>query len=288
MYLPEIYYQPANAWETVWQRLINKMENNFNKENVIQGYLECNGEIVRVSSLEDIRNFALKYGKRITERTETELDELTDVKSKICKKGIKELDDCNVSYIQNPLILFDAHVRIENYKIREGTIAVSDGAFSDGPFSNEKNAPNAIRIPNSVICIGKKAFYYLRGLKCVILSNSLVKIGEGAFAYCSNISDIDLPNTLKYIGAEAFEATAIEKLVLPANLETIGSHAFKDCKKLRIVVFNGVPRQINSGVFDGCESLERIEIPQGHTKDFIEKLFPLSPTLIEEPELPLF
>ena len=288
MYLPEIYYQPANAWETVWRRLINKMENNFNKENVIQGYLECNGEIVRVSSLEDIRNFALKYGKRITERTETELDELTDVKSKICKNGIKELDDCNVSYIQNPLILFDAHVRIENYKIREGTIAVSDGAFSDGPFSNEKNAPNAIRIPNSVICIGKKAFYYLRGLKCVILSNSLVKIGEGAFAYCSNISDINLPNTLKYIGAEAFEATAIEKLVLPANLETIGSHAFKDCKKLRIVVFNGVPRQINSGVFDGCESLERIEIPQGHTKDFIEKLFPLSPTLIEEPELPLF
>ena len=46
-------------------------------KRIIQGYLECDGSIVRISSLEDIKDFLSKYGKAISEISESELDELT-------------------------------------------------------------------------------------------------------------------------------------------------------------------------------------------------------------------
>ena len=71
-------------------------------ERKIQGYLECDGSIVRISSLEDIKNFITKYGKTVNEISDLELKELTnrdhDAKNRIT-------DDCNITSKNDPLVL---------------------------------------------------------------------------------------------------------------------------------------------------------------------------------------
>ena len=85
-------------------------------ERKIQGYLECDGSIVRISSLEDIKNFITKYGKTVNEISDLELEELTNQKY---NANDCITDDCGVTYKNNPLVLLFKPYRrdIENYKI---------------------------------------------------------------------------------------------------------------------------------------------------------------------------
>lgn len=124
-------------------------------ERKIQGYLECDGSIVRISSLEDIKNFITKYGKTVNEISDLELEELTnrDHDANDCIK-----DDCGVTYKNNPLVLLSKPYRrdIENYKIKEGTVAITNKAFNAN--QGERTLLKNVLIPDSVIAIGELAF----------------------------------------------------------------------------------------------------------------------------------
>ena len=124
-------------------------------ERKIQGYLECDGSIVRISSLDDIKNFITKYGKTVNEISDLELEELTNQKY---NANDCITDDCGVTYKNNPLVLLFKPYRrdIENYKIKEGTVAIANRVFIGGTWL--KN----ILFPDSVIAIGESAFYRCR------------------------------------------------------------------------------------------------------------------------------
>ena len=168
-------------------------------ERKIQGYLECNGSIVRISSLEDIKNFITKYAKTVNEISDLELEELTnrdhDAKNRIT-------DDCNIIYKKNPLVLLSSSGdAIENYKIKEGTVAIVNGAFSPHTKWGRAQLKN-ILIPDSVIAIGEKAF-------------SVCRIGQ-----------LKLPDSLRYIGSFAFDWNELKSISFPKNIQKIGSYAF--------------------------------------------------------------
>ena len=151
-------------------------------ERKIQGYLECDGSIVRISSLEDIKNFITKYGKTVNEISDLELEELTNQKY---NANDCITDDCGVTYKNNPLVLLFKPYRrdIENYKIKEGTVAITNEAF----YSND------IRI----------------SLKNILIPDSVIAIGESAFYRC-RIGQLKLPASLRYIGRYAFRLSKIK------------------------------------------------------------------------------
>ena len=151
-------------------------------ERKIQGYLECDGSIVRISSLEDIKNFITKYGKTVNEISDLELEELTNQKY---NANDCITDDCGVTYKNNPLVLLFKPYRrdVENYKIKEGTVAITNKAF----YSND------IRI----------------SLKNILIPDSVIAIGESAFYSC-RIGQLKLPASLKYIGSRAFNWSKIK------------------------------------------------------------------------------
>ena len=224
-------------------------------ERKIQGYLECNGSIVRISSLEDIKNFITKYGKTVNEISDLELEELTnrdhDVNDCIT-------DDCNIIYKNNPLVLLSSSGdAIENYKIKEGTVAIVNGAFSPHTKWGRAQLKN-ILIPDSVIAIGEKAF-------------SVCRIGQ-----------LKLPDSLRYIGSYAFRVNEIKSISFPKNIQRIGSYAFARCNQLERIEFNGLPVSIGSEVFSGCTALKEIVIPQGSSDFFEKELFPISRELFIE------
>lgn len=223
-------------------------------ERKIQGYLECDGSIVRISSLEDIKNFITKYGKTVNEISDLELEELTnrdhDAKNRIT-------DDCNITSKNDPLVLLFKPYRrdIENYKIKEGTVAIANKAF----LSND------IRT----------------SLKNILFPDSLIAIGERTFAWC-RIEQLKLPDSLKYIGTRAFYWNKIKSISFPKNIQKIGSYAFAKCEQLERIEFNGLPKSIGSEVFNGCTALKEIVIPQGSSDFFEKELFPISRELFVE------
>lgn len=159
-------------------------------ERKIQGYLECDGSIVRISSLEDIKNFITKYGKTVNEISDLELKELTnrdhDAKNRIT-------DDCDITSKNDPLVLFSKTygLEIENYKIKERTVDLATKLFR----CSDKEVP----------------------LKNVLIPDSVIAIGDYAFFNC-NIGQLKFPDSLKHIGTLAFYWNKIKSISFPKNM----------------------------------------------------------------------
>jgi BspA type Leucine rich repeat region (6 copies) len=85
----------------------------------------------------------------------------------------------------------------------------------------------SLTIPNSVVTIGIRAFYRWVGLSSVTIGNNVTSIGDYSFIYCSNLSSIYFPNSVKTIGDGAFElCTSLATVTLQEGVETIGARAF--------------------------------------------------------------
>lgn len=250
------------------------------QEIKIQGYLECNGSIIKIMSLDDVKNFVLNYGKAVNEITEDELDKLACVKW----DGENEYkDDLGVCYISNPHVLYK--FRFSNsgfYKVEDGTVAVAKEAVRYQYFGNRWTDIDYLRLADTVLIIGTAAFginknaQNVNGLGHIDLSSSLIKIGDRAFENCRMLNEIIFPETLKYIGVNAFSGCDFSSIVIPSGVKRIGRYAFRDNARLKSVIFKGIPKIISQGrIFDNCP-IEEIKIPKGSIDYFEKELYPIS------------
>lgn len=250
------------------------------QEIKIQGYLECNGSIIKIMSLDDVKNFVLNYGKAVNEITEDELDKLACVKW----DGENEYkDDLGVCYISNPHVLYKFRFSKSGvYKVEDGTVAVAKEAVSYKINGNKKWTDiDYLRLADTVLIIGTAAFCInktaqnVNGLGHIDLSSSLIKIGDRAFENCRRLNEIIFPETLKYIGVKAFSGCDFSSVVIPSGVKRIGSCVFSDNEKLKSVIFKGTPEIMGSGIFDNCP-IEEIKIPKGSIDYFEKELYPIS------------
>lgn len=77
--------------------------------------------------------------------------------------------------------------------------------------------------------IGDDAFVNRKMVK-IGLPEGLVKIGNRAFYYCKDLEYISFPESIKEIGYYAFSDTNLTFIPIPANVETIGYGAFISSK----------------------------------------------------------
>lgn len=112
-------------------------------------------------------------------------------------------------------------------------------------------------LPASLTAIPKDAFPDLPTLKSVTLPPGLVSMGESAFKNTGLTGVIELPATVTSLGKscfmgttsleavnfvpdspvtaipdDAFRQSGIKRISLPANLQTIGNNAFRECKNV--------------------------------------------------------
>ncbi len=158
----------------------------------------------------------------------------------------------------------------------------------------------SIEFPEGVTEFGVHAFFSCSALKSVSFPASAVSIGGkmGVFRGCSALESITvaegnptykvdggclieretntlltgtvnavIPQYVTSIYNYAFYKKDIESVNIPANVETIGTHAFYGCHNLKeVTIENGSIAVIGSYAFVGCKNIERIVIPDTVTE----------------------
>lgn len=109
----------------------------------------------------------------------------------------KMTEDSDVLYINNVLCRADKNITGE-YVIRDGTVAVSDGAFSDCKLLE------AIKLPASVERIGKEAFYNCDQLKSIAFPDKISEISYDTLFSCDSLEEISIGKNVKEIDLSAF------------------------------------------------------------------------------------
>ena len=160
--------------------------------------------------------------------------------------------------------------------IKDGTIAIGDGAFSmenynyDCTYKPWYDGLVSVTLPNSVQYIGHLAFDGCDSLRKVIIGNSVEEIGEMAFPYNENLTDVTISEGVKVIGEQMFAGcTSLRKIIIPNSVEVIRYRAFGEfdengyidsegCFSLTDVTIGSGVKSIESAAFSGCKALTKV------------------------------
>jgi len=141
-----------------------------------------------------------------------------------------------------------------------------------------------INIPQSVSSLGTRVFEYCSSLKTVKLlanvtaipdyffrqctslvsvelASTITSVGYQAFAACRALNDDDAFSNINKIGDSGFEDSGFETFDL-SNVTNWGEVVFRNSKKLKSVVFPVGIKTLANGLFEGCNSMISIELPQ--------------------------
>lgn len=124
----------------------------------------------------------------------------------------------DVFYVGSHFIKADTDIS-GNYRIKEGTKSIAEGAFQDC------DSLKAVVLPSSITAIHDYTFSGCNKLKHIYIPEGVERIGIDAFSGC-NLTNIHLPSTLKAIGECAIpKMTAI---YVPANTYDFDLWAISD------------------------------------------------------------
>jgi hypothetical protein len=87
------------------------------------------------------------------------------------------------------------------------------------------------------------------------LPKSVISIGRNAFTGCDSLVEIIIPNTLELISRGAFsDCINLEKIIIPATIKDIGDWAFNNCVSLKQIE---LPKElsIKPNTFTGCKAI---------------------------------
>ncbi len=102
--------------------------------------------------------------------------------------------------------------------------------------------------------------------KTVKASSNDFEVKDGVLVeYSGDGKVFSVPDGVEAIGNSAFDSSAVESVVLPKSLKTIGVNAFGGCANLKEIVIPDGVTSIGERAFDGCTSLTEIKIPAGVT-----------------------
>lgn len=105
-------------------------------------------------------------------------------------------------------------------------------------------------------------------IKSVKLSDSVKEIGNQSFYNCTALRDINLENVSQIRWESFLGCVHLKEITLSSGIRYLGRRSFSGCKRLNCVKFqkSTMLKGIEAGVFQNCESIEEISLPEGLTE----------------------
>ena len=130
------------------------------------------------------------------------------------------------------------------------TVTITSGTSIDNNTFEYCYSLTSITIPNSITSIGEDAFYYCNKLTTVYYTGDITAwcAIEGLYSLMSSG-----PKTL-YINGQKIK----NDLIIPDNVTSINSHAFRNCKDLTSVTIGNGVTSIGESAFYDCDKLVEV------------------------------
>lgn len=141
---------------------------------------------------------------------------------------------------------------VEEIVLPEGIETIDADAFNFCTKLRKINFPETLKV------IGHGAFRGCFFLETVILPKAMKGISDYAF-YDAGIKQLILPENVNFIGTEVFAGTDIETIDIPENF-TLNSAMFEKCQKLHSINLLGSHITIPRRCFCDCTNLTEIDI----------------------------
>lgn len=119
-------------------------------------------------------------------------------------------------------------------------------------FYKDNNLLKSITVPEHIKAIRQGAFENCRSLKKIVIGSNVRIIEDDAFKNCTELEIIEFKNK--------------EKI-------SLGNNVFYDCKKLKFISLPDTVKEAGIGVFNGCENLESVVLPNNRNFDSLEASF---------------
>ena len=139
------------------------------------------------------------------------------------------------------------------------TIILPDTLEYIGEYCFSSSAITSIVLGNSLTSIEESTFSYCYQLTRVTIGDNISIIKRDAFDHCSSLREVIFSDkgNLKTIEIYAFdECTALETLILPEGLETLGSRFASSCENLKYLSVPNSLTNVDSGTFSYLYNLE--------------------------------
>ena len=127
------------------------------------------------------------------------------------------------------------------------------------------------------------AFHNCVNIKRISFSSRLRTIDDEAFQWCYSIDQLAFPESLIRIGKRAFnmkgfdyskkeeDPCRLKEIILPTNLQSVGSAAFTGCKSLCRVNVTGESTVFEGSVFEDCHLLRLFDAK--HLEKISDRMF---------------
>ncbi|MCH5192849.1 MAG: leucine-rich repeat domain-containing protein [Oscillospiraceae bacterium] len=139
---------------------------------------------------------------------------------------------------------------------------IGSDAFYD-TFSHSFSDFTSVKIPDTVVYIGDRAFCGCDHLESITIPSSVRYTGYGAFSYCTSLTSAVIEKGADHsVRRFAFKScTSLTSVSLPDSIDKIEYEAFADCTSLTSIEIPESVTTIENQVFQGCTALESITIP---------------------------
>jgi len=164
------------------------------------------------------------------------------------------------------------------------TTKIGDEAFYDC------KSLNSINIPETLTYLGDYTFRGCSNLQStIIIPDAVTNSLKGTFSRCSKLTSVTIGMGISKIGYAAFYKTGLTSIIIPSNIKSIEdeafrecdelisvtieddgvthieggniSGAFRDCSKLKTIIFGNKLEYIGKNAFQNCSSLESLTFP---------------------------
>lgn len=163
---------------------------------------------------------------------------------------------------QEPVFTNDNDTLIKCTPNGQKTIIIPKGIKTIGRACFAGTNVEEVVLPEGIETIDSDAFNFCTKLRKINFPETLKVIGHGAFKGCFFLETVILPKTMKEISDYAFYEAGIKQLILPENVNFVGTEVFAGTD----IETTDIPENftLNSAMFEKCQKLHSINLLDSH------------------------